>query len=201
MVSTKQVETLIQNFLKEFSSKHNLLTWNFECLKSNIQNIIISGRLNFVNSAQSLVLLTAHIHNYFAACVITLQKPQTFNIYSVVSGRRVHCGRHMLIRTLRLQRMIHRTLCGRQDSSSWNEKLFKLKNWKREIHKHYLDPGTHKNKVEILITIKYRRLINRSLDTNYVLHTASLLQKNNILMVFGEIVAACCENYKKKLIY
>jgi len=65
------------------------------------------------------VLLTARIHKYFAACVITGQKPQIFNIYSVVSGRSVNCGRYMLICTLRLQRMIHRTGCGRQDSSSW----------------------------------------------------------------------------------
>jgi len=34
-----------------------------------------------------------------------------------------------------------------------------------KIHKRYLDPGTHKNKAEILITIKHFNLIIRALDT------------------------------------
>ena len=124
------------------------------------------------------MLLTAHIHNYSSACVITGQKPHKFNIYSIFSGRSVNCGSYMLICTLRLQRMIHRSGCGRQESSSWIEKPFKLKNWKREIHKYYLGLGTQKNKAEILITTKHFRQINKSFGhTKYLVHTVSLLQK------------------------
>jgi len=133
------------------------------------------GKAEFCKSQAPLMLLTARIHNYFAACVIAGQKPQTFNIFSVVLGRSVNCGSYMLICTLRLQRMIHRTGCGKQESSSWIGKLFKFKNWKEEIHKHYLDPGTHKNKAEI--TTKYCRLINKSLDTQNTYYKPCLYYK------------------------
>lgn len=58
------------------------------------------GKAEFCKLQASLVLLTVRIHNYFAACEIAGQKPQTFNIYSLLSDRNVNCGRYMLICTL-----------------------------------------------------------------------------------------------------